>query len=96
MSMRLATTACEPATFTVSAAVEVPLDVSFDGGLTWHSMARETGTATVGVAGPDAADVPPGAIRLHIGHNPAAVRLTNAPWVVIRDAGEVFVYVLSA
>lgn len=93
--MRLATTGCEPAVFTVSAAVNVPLEVSFDGGLTWHSMARETGTATVGVAGPDAVDVPLDAVVLHIGHNPAAVRLTNAPWVVIRPAGEVFVYALE-
>ena len=93
--MRLATTAREPAVFPVSAAVEVPLEVSFDGGLTWHPMARDDGTATVAVAGPDAEDNPPDAVVLHSGHNPAAIRLTNVPWVVIREAGEVFVYTLK-
>ena len=63
------------------------LEVSFDEGLTWHSMAwNEDETAvTILVSGPESPN--PSGVVLPVGRNLPLVRLVDTPETVIRSTG---------
>lgn len=63
------------------------LEVSVDGGATWHPTTRDGDTIRFLAAGPDATDNPPGTIALPAGRSLVRVRLVDNPEVVIRGAG---------
>jgi hypothetical protein len=95
--MRLSASGREYATLPVGGALaDVDLDVSFDGGTTWHRADRPSDSAArVLVAGPTATGNPPGTAVLRMGRNPLAVRLSSSPEVVIREAGTIYVFALD-
>lgn len=95
--MRLPASGREYATFPVNVPLTVPLDVSFDGGATWTVLTRPSDdTAQALLAGPTASENPPSTVVLGLGHHRAAIRLNANPEVVIREAGEIFVFDLEA
>lgn len=78
-----------------NAPAEAALDVSFDHGKTWYPVTRiDASTGRVQVAGPTSTDNPAGTIVLAAGQNPATLRLSANPEVVIRPAGSIFVTTL--
>ena len=68
------------------APVGAALEVSIDGGATWHPTTRDGDTIRFLVAGPDATDNPAGTIALPAGRSLVRVRLVDNPETVIRRA----------
>jgi len=79
----------EFATFPVTGAPPTnnPLEVSFDGGLSWAAMVWNADETAVGVlvAGPDMPS--PSGVVLALGRNVPLVRLVDTPETVIRSTG---------
>lgn len=91
--MELHRTSREYATWTLSGApADSPVEVSLDGGKTWHLCERtDEATARILLAGPEAtAGVAP-AVTLQPGRYRATLRVTDDPEVVVRDTGHVTV-----
>lgn len=56
-----------------------PVEISFDGGSTWHAAQHETGGVRI-LVGPDQLLLPTGLLRV-------LVRITDSPEVPVLDAG---------
>lgn len=66
-----------------------PIELSIDGGQTWHETEAVSGGIRALVAGPDAEDNPAGTIVLSRGVNSILARCIDNPEVVIRGAGAI-------
>ena len=62
------------------------IELSIDGGTTWHPTEAVSGGVRALIAGPDAEDNPPGTIVLPRGTTCFIGRAVDNPEVVIRDA----------
>lgn len=66
------------------------VQVSLDGGVTWHAATVDAGQIQLLVAHPSVTEPGTAAVAV-IGVKDMCVRLTDTPEVVIRDAGRLFV-----
>lgn len=64
------------------------LEVSFDRGVVWHPLERDTeaGTARILLAGPEAEDNPPETVVLPLGRTVPLIRSTHDPEVLVRES----------
>ena len=92
MAMTITARGREYASWTVTGISDVTgLEAQFDLG-TWGPMERPTiGTCRVLVAGPLALVNPPDTIVLSVARHTVAIRATDTPEIVIRDAGSITV-----
>lgn len=90
--MRIASNGREYAKWAVTAPVSTALDVTFDG-FTWYPLQRPADNeARILVAGPDTQSNPAGTVVLSPGFNSASIRLVSSPEMVVRPAGDIYVF----